>query len=279
MCYYIGVALMMLLSVACHSPVQNKSPEAREVRFADSLSADNVVYDTTVTTIHLFVALCDNQYQGIVPVPAAIGNGQDPDNNLYWGCGYGVRTYFKNSPQWTLAKKYPVDSFVLQRVIFKHKTTNTYLIADAYDGKYIKPCTEDFLKSCAGQMKDTVTADTTTVGVYGNAKLIAYIGHNGLMDFTLAASFQNTDSITRDAIILACISRNYFSPILSRTKANPLVWTTGLMCPEAYTLHDALESYLNKESMENIRDAAAKAYSKYQKCSVKAAKNLLTKGW
>src|SRR5688572_22804615 len=28
--------------------------------------------------IHIFVALCDNKYQGIVPVPAKIGNGQDP---------------------------------------------------------------------------------------------------------------------------------------------------------------------------------------------------------
>jgi hypothetical protein len=44
--------------------------------------------------IHVFVALCDNDSQGIVPVPKKIGNGNDPDNNLYWGCGYGVRTFF-----------------------------------------------------------------------------------------------------------------------------------------------------------------------------------------
>ncbi|WP_316785612.1 hypothetical protein [Pedobacter frigiditerrae] len=42
-------------------------------------------FDTSTKTIHVFVALCDNKYQGIVPVPKAIGNGQDPDNNLYWG--------------------------------------------------------------------------------------------------------------------------------------------------------------------------------------------------
>ena len=33
--------------------------------------------------IHVFVALCDNDSQGIVPVPKKIGNGNDPDNNLY----------------------------------------------------------------------------------------------------------------------------------------------------------------------------------------------------
>ena len=34
-------------------------------------------------TIHVFVALCDNENQGIVKVPAVIGNGQDARNNLY----------------------------------------------------------------------------------------------------------------------------------------------------------------------------------------------------
>lgn len=35
--------------------------------------------------IHVFVALADNVNQGIVPVPAKLGNGEDPVHNLYWG--------------------------------------------------------------------------------------------------------------------------------------------------------------------------------------------------
>ena len=31
--------------------------------------------------IHIYVALCDNESQGIVPVPKKIGNGNDPDNH------------------------------------------------------------------------------------------------------------------------------------------------------------------------------------------------------
>lgn len=31
-----------------------------------------------VRTIHVFVALCDNEHQGIVPVPEIFGNGDDP---------------------------------------------------------------------------------------------------------------------------------------------------------------------------------------------------------
>ncbi|MEJ5102357.1 hypothetical protein [Chryseobacterium sp. MYb328] len=57
------------------------------------------------------------------------------------------------------------------------------------------------------------------------------------------------------------------------------MWTSHLMAPEAYILHDALTGYLNNESGEQIRSRAALTYSKYQKCSVKAARNLLITGW
>ncbi|MCH5715083.1 hypothetical protein [Niabella hibiscisoli] len=50
------------------------------------------------------------------------------------------------------------------------------------------------------------------------------------------------------------------------------------MSPEAYTLHDALDAYTNDQSPEAIRSAAARAYAKYQKCSEKAARNLLVTG-
>ena len=36
-------------------------------------------------TVQVFVALADNQSQGIIPVPAKLGNGEDPEHNLYWG--------------------------------------------------------------------------------------------------------------------------------------------------------------------------------------------------
>lgn len=276
---YLGALFIIQLCIGCDTKSDKDIIAEAQTNNVNSHRSNHVAYDTSITVIHLFVALCDNQYQGIVPVPAAIGNGDDPSNNLYWGCGYGVRTYFKSSSQWTLIKNYPVDTTILERLIFKSKKANAYIIADAYRGRYIQQCTTDFLQSCAGQLKDTININGVIIGTQGNAKLLAYIGHNGMMDFKLAGSFNNADGLKRDAIILACISRNYFYDLLSSTKAYPLVWTTGLMCPEAYTLHDALESYLNDEPAEIVRNSAAAAYSKYQKCSINAAKNLLVSGW
>ena len=241
-------------------------------------SVDN--FDKNTQTIHVLVALCDNKYQEIVPVPEKIGNGQDPDQNLYWGAAYGIKTYFKKSKEWKFLKSEKKDSIRMERLIFQHTSKkNYYLVADAYDGEYIKNCTKDFFYSSSGQMKHVLSVNSIKIGLYGNAKLVSYVGHDGLMDFQLSESFKNTDKKTRDCIILACYSKKFFSPLLRETKANPLVWTSHLMAPEAYILHDALTGYINNESGEQIRSRAALAYSKYQKCSVKAARNLLVTGW
>ena len=50
--------------------------------------------------VHVFVARADNAHHGIVPVPAALGNDDDPAKNLYLGAAFGVRTYFKKSSEW-----------------------------------------------------------------------------------------------------------------------------------------------------------------------------------
>mgnify|MGYP000851782323 FL=1 len=236
------------------------------------------IFDSTFKTIHIFVALCDNKYQGIVPVPSKIGNGQDPDNNLYWGCGFGIRTYFKKSKEWELVKILKPNSIIHERLIFKNTSKNFYLIADAYDGKFIKKCTQDFLNGTAGINKDTIQVNNRTIGVSGNASLLVYIGHDGLMDFDLEETYMNSDGRKRDVIILACYSRSYFSKYIQQAEADPLVWTTGLMCPEAYTVHDAISGYVLNESNEEIRIRAANAYSKFQKCSIGAAKKLLVTG-
>jgi hypothetical protein len=236
-------------------------------------------------TIHVFVALCDNKNQGIVPVNAKIGNGQDPKNNLYWGCGYGVKMFFKlHSKEWTLIKSIPnPKKHIFERVIFKHKTKDVYLCADAYDGAFIKNTTQDFLSAAAGDFKDSVVVDSLKkkyIKVGGASSLICYTGHDGLMDFQLDSSPSKKNNDVRKTIILACISRSYFKPYLQKTGASPLVWSTGSMSPEAYTLEAAVNAWVAGKSDGEVRDAAALAYSTYQKkCSLKAARNLLVTGW
>jgi hypothetical protein len=142
-------------------------------------------------TIHVFVALADNKNQGIVPVAAVLGNGEDPVRNLYWGSAYGVKTYFARSADWQMiASGQKPRAEVLERCIFKHRTQDVYLIADAYRGSKIQQTILDFLEAAAGGETEGIQVksgtQTLTLNGRGGADLIAYAGHDGLMDFSIA---------------------------------------------------------------------------------------------
>jgi len=233
-------------------------------------------------TVHVFVALADNQRQGIVPVPAQLGNGDDPGHNLYWGSAYGVKNFFGRSADWLMVgcsvKPKPE---VLERCVFKHRTTNTYMVADAYRGSEIRQAILDFFDAAAGASPETIAASQSAerLIVRGGSNLIAYVGHDGLMDFRLPLIPKKKNEVRRDAIILACASKQYFAESLRTGGAYPLLWTTNLMAPEAYTLKSALDGWIVGENSEQIRDRAAGAYDKYQKCGLRAARRLFATGW
>ncbi len=230
--------------------------------------------------VHVVVALCDNVNQGIVKVAERIGNGQDPANNLYWGCSFGFKTFFKKHKDWKLTGeiKNPAGN-IRERLVFKHKRSPVWMIADAYDGAAIRQATRDLLGFAAGLGKFQVEAEKRKIIAGGGSDLICYAGHNGLMDFTIDVIPSPADARPRDVMILACMSRIFFAAAVRKTGARPLLWTTGLMCPEAYTLAAAIDSWIRNEPGETIREKAAQAYNQYQKCGIKGARRLLVTGY
>lgn len=233
--------------------------------------------------IHVLVALCDNRFQGIVPVPARIGNGDDPANNLYWGAAYGVKSYFQKSKDWKLIAERRASPPVLERVVFKHTSSDVYLVADAYQGRLIQRCTIDFLQFAAGARREAVDVRSSSKQVVLNAgsgaDLVVYVGHDGLMDFTLSEYPQRADERQRDVMILACASKPYFREAIRKTGARPLLWTTGLMAPEAYVLQSAIGAWIAGASGNEVRRRAAQSYNSYQRCGMKAALNLFSSEW
>jgi hypothetical protein len=224
--------------------------------------------------IHVFVALADNASQGLVPVPAKIGNGDDPANNLYWGCDEGVRSWFTRSAKWKKVKApNPGRSEVLERVVFKHQTKDAWLVADAWRGSDMKTCLRTFVAAAAGQGGELVDLDGGThLRAGGDATLLAFIGHNGLMDFTLEwpAPPAASSAKSKPVVVLCCMSEKYFADSLRRVGARPLLTTTQLMYPGAFVLHDAAQAWLEGKTAAEIRTAAGRAYAKNQGISVKA---------
>src|ERR1044072_9085598 len=64
----------------------------------------------SVPVIHVFVALADNVNQGIVPVSASLGNGDNAKTKLYWGAAFGVRTFFSKNKDWEVVSVTPNPS-------------------------------------------------------------------------------------------------------------------------------------------------------------------------
>ncbi len=75
------------------------------------------------------------------------------------------------------------------------------------------------------------------------------------------------------------LQSTFFSPEIRKAKANPILWTTHLMAPEAYTLEATINSWINSKLLPEIRENAAQAYHKYQKCGLRGARNLFTYGF
>ncbi len=235
--------------------------------------------------IHIFVALADNTHQGIVPVKSSLGNGDNPRTNLYWGAMYGVRSFFKRSGYWVFMGKYnTTNENILERIVLRHKSGNALIIADAYRGRNIKECTREFLRAAAGKRAEIIKlkdgkGNTSEININSNGALICYVGHNGLLDFRLTNYPTGKKTNRRKVIILGCWSRQLFRDAVKKSRAHPLLWATGKLAPEAYILEAAFSNYVKNADSNEIRRSAARAYNKYQKCGLKAAKRLLVTGF
>jgi hypothetical protein len=122
-----------------------------------------------------------------------------------------------------------------------------------------------------------VTRDSTVTDLHagGHAHLLAYVGHNGLMEFSLTSpNVDDSRNEPRSSVVLACASKEYFLDHLGATRLHPLLLTTGLMAPEAYTLEAVIRAWVGNGSTAQVVEAAAQAYDRYQKCGIGAARRL-----
>ncbi len=212
--------------------------------------------------ITVFVGLCDNATQGIVKVAAKIGDGDVPDANLYWGCSDGLKAYFKASRLWKLEKSDTEtgDARILERLTFRHVTANAILVAEAWRGSKLKDCYVAFEHALLS----------------GDHDLVAFIGHNVLMDTAIDEPKEKAAGKT-DAIVLGCLSDRYFRKRLEKAGARPALLTTQLMYPGSFILHDALAPWLAGKDRNALRNAAGLAYAKNQKIKTAAATGVFAK--
>jgi hypothetical protein len=210
--------------------------------------------------VHLFVALCDNASQGIMPVPAKIGDGDKPAANLYWGCSDGVAGCFQGSKGWRLIRtEKPEDPRILERRFYQDAANTVELIAEAWRGREIAACLRAY----------------ETALVSGEHDLCAYIGHNVLMEAEISPPTGKAKKPC-DAIVLCCQSEPYFRERLEKLGVRPVLLTRQLMYPGAFLLRESLPTWAQGKPLSEVRDRAVAAYAKNQKISVKSASSVFS---
>ncbi len=292
-CLFLLTILLTLVSCESNSQVESERKKYTNNRVEDLVCEEfprnNIraelqrkIKNSEPLFVHIFVPLCDNKNQGIVPTGNSLGDGLNLRTNLYWGAGYGIKTHFKRCKDWKLIKDTIYKSGnILERVIFVKKFPNkakVYLIADGYRGDKMKECIEDYLNSLAGIYKEKIKVSSKTVMLNGNCDFLIFNGHNGLMD-AYSEITKTVDKKERDAAVIACISKDYFLDYFMCSRSYPLVTTTSLLPPEAYVAEGVINSWANMKTDEEIRRSAGDAMARVHKKSQKAMRRMFATGW
>lgn len=270
----LSFVLLLLLQV---SAVAGTDVQAR---------VDQDLVDSKPIVAHVVVVLCDNRNQGIVPVPASLGDGQNPRTNLYWGAAYGLKTYFRRHDRYKLeSSEWTTEPGVLDKAVFSSEVVRNgekvqfFVVAEAWDGKQMGSAISYFLRLAVGHgsTEVKVSGHDVLLQAGGDASVVAFVGHNGLMDFSVQnAPDPRSGAQPRSSIVLACASKPYFLDLLRVGGSHPMLLTTGLMAPEAYSLEAALSSFAAGADPERVREAAASSYDRFQKCGKRGAMNLFS---
>jgi hypothetical protein len=240
-----------------------------------------------VLTVHMFVPLCDNKYQGIVPTSPSIGDGFKPNSNLYWATSNGIRRYFKEKKEWEflkLIKNVYKDSVVLERVVFRRSYAGgatVYLVADAYRGDKMYDTVNDFFRAMSDNYRETLKLDSINIEIHGAADMVVFNGHNGLLDLyeKQPDRWYNEKGSKKDMVTICCYGNEYFEREAMRARAYPIVRAKSLLHPGAFVISAIIDQWAMMNDVESMRLAAGKAYCKAHGCSEKTSRNLFYKGW
>jgi hypothetical protein len=217
--------------------------------------------DMQNTHIYVIVSLVDNLSQDIEPVPAKIGDGNNPNSNLYWGAAFGVKTFLSKANGWRrLGCEKDINDTILERCKFAWKDYLT-VTADAYRGNRIDQAMLDFMQQAATPPNPT------------RREMVVFIGHDGLMDSQnqpITERFPKHARHDKQAVALTCMSEEFFSGHLLAAGSKPVVTTFSFMAPEAYVLEAVARGFAIKASEAELRSSAGMAYAKYQRISAKA---------
>jgi len=207
--------------------------------------------------VRVYVALCDNASQGIVPVKnPAICDGDVPEHNIYWGTRGGLWGFARAAGFRMVESTRPESGPIAVRAFWRKRvrSIDVELEGVAYRGREIRAAMLDFVRAVHS---DDATASPPHV--------VAYVGHNYFLDTSDVRDFREAahggGALAKGVVALSCLGHQHIRPYITRDRAEILLLNTNLAYPGAWSLGGAIEALARHESGRGVRDAAARAFA------------------
>ncbi len=260
---------MRLLAIVCLLvATATAAPRDEDVWLGDL--TDRVVRDLEAgkpLTVSVHVPLCESS---IIPCGnAKLGDGDNPETNLYWSTTPGFGRWFaRKGGGWkrTRATNDTGDPDVL--LLHTYERTITTPATWQKRGAPKRATIEIVIRAWRGTAIDRALAAYAAELSGGEAQIVAWVGHNRLMDVD-AYAWPAPSSTTTGAIAIACHTAAYMEkPVPAATRV-PLLMTRDFLFANAAPLEAAVLAFASGGGYAKIRLDAATAYAGVRKREVK----------
>ncbi|MFH1435059.1 MAG: hypothetical protein ABIJ56_05015 [Pseudomonadota bacterium] len=292
-------AAALLLTLACAAlPGRAQKPKKNIDDLYGRIAHDLGEGRPLVLTAH--VALCDNDFQGIVKVKnPKICNGEKPGSNLYWGSGGGLKGYLaKEGWKNVLYEETPNENLAVKAIwkrTFKPGKNleekgvsakfDVFIVGLGYRGVKIRRATIDFLKAVHGDGETTQKlGDDLTLSYGGASHLVGYIGHNYFLDITAADAKKivkqaaGESKLHKGVFALSCLGDALIKPAITSPNAHILMLNKQLTYPGAWTVGGILKAIAAGKNASGIHHTASKAFAEGKKKNLGAILNAFSYG-
>lgn len=267
-------ALLVLLALAVPA---SASPTTDDwlAGLTDRVIADVTAGKPLVVEVH--VPLCDNDI--IRCGNAKLGDGDNPATNLYWattpGFGYWFRRKGSGWTEVSVEKENTGDKDVLEKRTYRRAiaTPAAWRKRGAPKRYELVVVIRAWRGSAIDRALAAYAADISGKGTH--ARLVAFVGHNRLMDVD-AFAWPAPGTEVKGAIAIACATAPYMKEDVSAATRVPLLMTSGLLFANAAPLEASVLAFARGGGYAAIRRDAATAYAGVQKRPVARVQGTFT---
>lgn len=269
----------LALALVCISSVASAAPSTEDTWLA--ALTDRVIDDLAkgrplVAEVH--VPLCDNTI--IACGNDKLGDGDNPDTNLLWSTTPGFGAWFtRRGGGWkrVLHQRDAQTGNPDLVVVDVHRRTLSTpaawrkrgapatfeldIVVHGWRGKSIDKALAAYAADVSGGPARTlVLDDKSTIRAGGAAQLVAWVGHNRLMDLDTFAWPKPGAAVT-GTIAIACHTAAYMEREVSSSTRVPLLMTRDLLFANAAPLEATVLAFASGAGYAKMRSDASIAYA------------------